>query len=510
MTHSDHNKRIAKNTLMLYFRLILTMAVSLFTSRVILNTLGIEDFGIRNVVDGVVVMFSFLSGTMATATQRFFSYELGRRDIGKLKQIFSQSYLIYFLIACLVVVLAETIGLWFVSHKLVIPADRMNAALWVYHFAVASFFLSIMVSLYIALVIAHEDMGFFAYVSIMDVALKLLVVYLLVLFPVDKLKLLGMLTFGVGVITLLVYYIYCRRKYAYCRFQFSWNKQLLAELGQFAGWNLFGTLAWLGRSQGINIVLNMFFGPAVNAAQSIAIQVNAAVSSFSQNFTSAVNPPIIKSYAGNDMPYVWSLVFRSSKFSFLLLWGLSLPILFEADTILALWLKTVPGYTPVFVRLVLMDALLTSFTFPLAALNQATGNIKLYQAGVGLLLLLNLPIAIYLFKAGYPPPSCLVTGVVISFIALFLRMAILHRQVRFPVSAYCKGVLLRAVVVAVLSVIPPAYIVFWMPPGPGRLLLTALTCVVTFVLVAYVAGLNRPEREFLRGKVGRMLARVVS
>src|SRR5690554_2679044 len=406
---------------MLYFRMILTMLVSLYTSRVILNTLGVEDYGIYNVVGGVVSMFAFFNSAMSSATQRFLSYEIGKGDFVQLRKTFNATQIIHICIAVFIFILAETVGLWFVKNYLVIPPERLNAAIWVYHFSVLSFMVSIIQVPYNATIIAHERMNVYAYVSIIEVLLKLLIVFMLTWITYDKLILYGILHFGVMFLIAAIYRIYTRKNFEESKFEVVKDKGLYKTLISYSGWNLFGNIAGVAQGQGINIILNIFFGPVVNAARGIATQVQSAVNSFVSNFQMAVKPQIIKSYAANEKDYMISLIIQSSKYSFYLLFILSLPIILEVDQILKIWLITVPEYASIFTVLVLVIILINSISGPLMTAVQAAGKIAIYQAVIGTLLFLTLPISYVFLKLGYPPEVTLYITIVIEVIALIFR-----------------------------------------------------------------------------------------
>ncbi|RYF23466.1 MAG: lipopolysaccharide biosynthesis protein, partial [Flavobacteriales bacterium] len=440
ITGSNH-KKIAKNTLLLYFRMMLTMAVSLYTVRVVLNTLGVEDYGIYNVVGGIVTTFSFLSSTMASASQRFFAFELGRKDYVRLKNIFSISTTIYAGIAICIFLLAESVGLWVLNHKLIIPADRMDAANWIYQFSIFSFMLTIMTLQLDAIIMAREHMAFYAYVSIFEVVLKLAIVYGLVLFEMDKLKLYAVLTFFATLFIRLLYYLYCKKRFAETRYTFFWDKPLFKELVGYSGWNLFGTLTSITFNQGVNLLLNVFFGPAVNASRGIAYQINNAVASFSNNFYSAVRPQIIKSYAEDKVEQMVKLVFNTTRYSFYLLMLLSMPLLLATGFFLKLWLNIVPEHAEKFAQLTILFSLINLLQIPISTAVHATGKIKRYQFIIGIIMLLCLPMSYVALKLGSPPEIAFVMMIVVSIVALGFRLVILKELIYFKYTHYIKQVL---------------------------------------------------------------------
>lgn len=497
MLNSENNKRIAKNTLLLYFRMILTMLISLYTVRVVLKTLGVVDYGIYNVVGGVVVMFSFLSRTMSSASQRFFAFEIGNKNIGQLKKIFSLTITIYIGISLLVLILSETIGLWFLNAKMNIPAERMEAANWIYQFSIFSFIMTIMTVPYNASIIAHENMKVFAYVSIFEVFMKLAIVYFLLLFSVDKLKLYAVLMFFATTIVTLVYRTICYRKYDECRYKFIWDKNLFQKLMSYSGWNLFGTVASILNNSGLNILLNIFFGPVVNAARAVAFQVNSVINQFVTNFITAVNPQITKYYANNERENMIKLVFQSSKLAYFLLFILSMPVLLETHFILALWLKQVPEYTVLFVRLVILTAMIDSISYPLMTSAQATGKIKRYQTIVGSVLMLNLPISYFFLRFGAPPETTMYVSMVISMLCLFLRVWILKGMIDFPVSAFVKKILYVLIAVSVLSYLLPLTIVMTLDESFWRFAIVALVSPLVSLSLIFLIGINSAERNFL-------------
>lgn len=507
-TSSQNNRRIAKNTMMLYFRMILTMIVSLYTSRVILNTLGVEDYGIYNVVGGVVSMFAFFNSAMSAATQRFLSFEIGKGDFAQLRKTFNATQIIHIGIAGVIFILAETVGLWFVKTYLVIPPERLNAAIWVYHFSVLSFMVSIIQVPYNATIIAHERMNVYAYVSIIEVSLKLLIVFMLTWITYDKLKLYGILHFGVVFIIAAIYRVYTRSNFEESKFEFVKDQKLYKTLISYSGWSMFGNIAGVAQGQGVNIILNIFFGPVVNAARGIAVQVQAAVNSFVTNFQMAVNPQIIKSYAANERQYMTSLIIQSSKYSFYLLFLLSLPIILEVDQILKLWLKTVPDYASIFTVLVLVVILITSISGPLMMAVQATGKIAIYQAVIGTLLILNLPISYIFLKVGYPPEVTLYITICLEILALIFRFFFLKRLIDFPVLLFIKEIIFRNILVILLSVSIPLIVKTSLDANIWRLLIVIFLTILWNSIVIYFVGLNKSERKLIQESLHKILFRI--
>ena len=502
--NSQNNKRIAKNTLMLYVRMILIMLVSLYTSRVILKALGVEDFGLYNVVGGVVVLFTFINNAMVTSTQRFLNFEIGRNDIEEAQKVFSASLNIHFLIAGIFLLLAETVGLWFLNQYIQIPDGRETAANWVYQFSVIVSILNIIRSPYNAAIIAHEHMSFYAYVSIIEVILKLAIVYMVYLFA-DRLIAYAFLMMLVTLIVLGVYYIFCRKKYQICKYRFEYDKKRYLSLASFSGWSLFGSLANMGASQGINIILNMFFGVAVNAAMGIANQVNAAVYQFVSSFQTAFNPQIIKSYAAGDRTYFISLIMNTSRYSFLLLFLLALPIYICCPEILSIWLGTVPEYAVEFCRLMLLFLLIDAVQGPLWVSAQATGKIKNYQILMSVLILLNLPITYVLLVFFKNPEIALIVRVAVNFITAVARVIYLNHLYDFPIWIYMKEVIFRCLLVLLVAYPVPHLVHKMMGMTIVDTIANILIDLVCAVSVIAIVGLRSKERILIVNKAKQML-----
>jgi O-antigen/teichoic acid export membrane protein len=505
---ASNTTRIAKNTLMLYFRQILIMLVSLYTVRVILNTLGAEDYGIYNVVAGVVTMFGFLSNSMATSSQRYFSFEIGRKDFEQLKKVFSLSLTIYVLIGVLVLVLGETIGLWLVNNKLVIPVERKEAAFWIYQFAILSFLFTMITTPYMASVIAHENMNVYAYISILEVALKLFIVFVLRWIAFDKLILYGILMFLITFINTAIYRIICTKKYNECKFRFFWDYALFKEMTSFVGFNLIIAVSGIIRGQGINILLNIFFGPIVNAARAIAVQVKNAVDSFAQNFATAFRPQIVKSYASGNMDHMLTIVFSASKGIFFLLFFFILPLQLELSLILQLWLKQVPLYVLSFTRILLLNVLIDAISIPLAGASQATGRIKVYQMVVGGILILNLPIALVVLKLGFSAISVQIICVILSLIALSARIIILSRQIQFSIKYYFKSIIIPIVMVSLLSSVLPILFSFIIPQGIVNLFVVIIVSIISTSIFSYVIGFDTKEKCIIKGIILNKMLRI--
>jgi O-antigen/teichoic acid export membrane protein len=471
------------------------MGVSLYTSRIVLNTLGVEDFGIYNVVGGVVMMLSFLNSSMSTATQRFLSFEIGKNDYGQLKNVFSMSVNIHAIIAVAIFVLAETIGLWFLNAKLNIPVERMVAANWVYQFSVLSFMVTVLSVPYNATIIAHERMNVYAYVSIVEVVLKLAIVFALVWFGYDKLKMYAILIFCVSVIVWVIYRFYCRRNFMESNYSFFWDKSLYKTLMNFAGWNIFGNLAWVMMNQGLNLLLNIFFGPIVNAARGIAFQVNAAVVIFVNNFRIAINPQIIKSFAVGDNEYMKKLVFEGAKYSFYLLLFLTLPMLLETNIILKIWLKIVPDYAVIFCQLVLVSTLIQCFDASFGIVFQAIGKIKENQLMSGGTYLLILPVSYVLLKLNFPPPAVFWVQIAVTIIVAFvIKFYLLTKMFSMRPMDYLEKLILPVLKVSMLAIIMPILVKISMAEGFLRLFLVSCTSIFSVLVTIYYIGMNKETR----------------
>ncbi|MBN2602836.1 MAG: polysaccharide biosynthesis protein [Candidatus Thermoplasmatota archaeon] len=469
----------------------------MYTVRVVLDVLGAEDYGIYNVVAGVVSMFGFLSNAMATACQRYFSFELGRKDYEQLKKTFSVSISIYILIAIVVVILAETVGLWFVHNKLVIPQDRIQAARWIYQASIITFIFTILTIPFMAAIIAYEDMNIYAYVSIFEVVLKLGIVFLLPLFNVDTLLFYGLLMALVVLITTTVYRAVCYKKYDICRSKPQWNTVLFKELLSYTGWNMFGSTVGIFKFQAVNIVLNQFFTPIIITARGIASQVNSAVSSFAQNFSTAVRPQIIKSYAAGNISEMNQIIYRSSKGTFLLMFLFTLPLCLEMPFILRVWLKKPPDYTIIFTQLILIDALFDSISYSLKTAAQATGKIKLYQSVVAGFLLLNLPVSYFLLYIGLPAVSVFYLAIILTFFVSIIRLFILKKLFHFLIKNFIFEVIIPLCFTVIFSLVVPVMISIYFSESIYRFILITITSIISIIFYSLIFVFSKSERFIL-------------
>ena len=506
---SDNNKRIAKNTLLLYVRMLFTMAVSLFTSRVILNTLGVEDYGINNVVGGIVTMFSVLSGSLSSSISRFITFELGKGNIERLKTIFSTGVNIQLGMSVLIIIIAEAVGIWFLNTKMNIPTDRMVAANWVFQCAILTFVLNLLSVPYNAAIIAHEKMSAFAYISVVEVSLKLIIVYMLMISPFDRLETYAVLLLLVGAVIRFIYGYYCKRHFEECTYHFVLDKPVLKEMTGFAGWNFLGNGAYMLNTQGVNILMNLYFGVAVNAARGIATQVDAALKQFVNNFTTAVNPQITKSYAQGDLAYMHKLVCRSAKFSAFLMMFFVVPIILETNTILTIWLKTVPDYAVIFLQWIIISSFMdTVLANSLVTSMFATGKIKRYQIIVTTVGCLVFPLSWIAFKLGFEPQVGYILYFFIYTILLFVRLYLLKDMVKLPVMMYIREVLYKLAPVIVVGFAIPGILILTMDASWLRLILVCLLSVLVTAASEYFIGLSNKEKDFVAEKIKLVIGKI--
>ena len=450
MSHQD-TKRIAKNTIFLYVRMIITMLITLYTSRVILNVLGVEDYGVYNIIAGIVVLLAFLQTAMTNASQRYITYELGKGELESVKKVFSMSMTTHITISLLIFFLAETIGLWFINTQLNIPANRMLAANWVYQFSILTFIVNLIRIPYNASIIAYENMSFYAYISIIESILKLLIVYVLCISPSDKLILYAILLCGVAIICTFIYKIYCCKKFLTCNYTYFWDKKLYWQLMRFSGWTMLGGISNVSAQQGGNILLNMYNGVVSNAAFGIANQVSYAVYAFSSNFQIAFNPQITKLHAVGDSLHLNNLVNKASLFSYYLMLLFAVPFMINTEIILKLWLKNVPEYTVGFCQLMVVYQLIDAFQAPLNTLIFSTGKIKNYNIWLSALIFCNIPLSLYLLSIGKSPYYVLGIRAGINLLTAIIRVVYVRYFMNFPSLYYFLHVVLKILAVTVLA-----------------------------------------------------------
>lgn len=499
-------RRIVKNTSLLYVRMLLTMVIGLYTSRVILTVLGISDYGIYNVVGGIVSTLAFLNSAMAAASQRFISYELGIGNMDRLKRIFSTSVNIHLLIAFVIFIGAETIGVWFVNTHLNIEEDRMVAANWVYQFSIFTLMLSIWSVPYNSCIVAHEHMKAFAYISFFESVLKLVIVYCLSIGTSDRLILYGILVFVVTLLVRLCYGIYCKRHFEECSFHFVWDKKLFKGMFSFAGWSILGNLGFSFKDSVSNVILNIFFGTTINAARGIAIQVSGLITTFSTNFAMALNPQITKQYAAGNIEESRSLVYAGARYSFYLLMLITIPFLINSDYILWFWLGVVPEYTGIFIALSLFTSLLHALSGTVTTALQAIGRIKIFQIGLSILMLSEIPIAYILLKAGMSPYAIMYPTLVTYTLAIFFRFYLLKRMIpSYDFRYYVFQVFLKSVLLFVICYFLCDKLHDCFKNSFFNMIVTAFMSLCIIIVVIYLLGMTSIERAVVRKKIVKSL-----
>lgn len=505
----SENKRIAKNTVVLYMRMMVMMFISFFTSRVMLNALGVDDYGINNVVGGLVSMFSILSGSLSSSTSRFLTFGLGKGDMQELKKTFSTTINIHIILAIVVVIAIETIGAWFLNNKMNIPADRLYAANWVLQCSVVGFALGLLSVPYNAAIIAHEKMSAFAYMTIFDAAFKLIIVFAIYYYGGDRLILFSVLMMIQSAIRQFVFWIYCKHNFEECIYIKVWDKKLNKSIFSFAGWNFIGCTAGLMKDQGVNIAINLFTSPAVNAARGIAMQVNGIIGQFIGGFTTALNPQITKSYASGDLKRMHTLIFQGTRLSYYLFMFLSIPVFFEIETILQVWLGQVPEHTVLFSRLVLILSLAEILSYTLITAQNATGKIKNYQIVVGGILLMNFPVSYLLLYLGFFPEITIIVAIVISQICLFARLWFLRGMVKLHVREYVINVYLKVILVTILSLILPAFSYYFLASQPViRFFTLCIVSAISSLFNIYYIGCNKQERALIQNYICRFKRKI--
>ncbi len=505
--HSANNKRIAKNTAFLYVRMIITLLVLLYTSRVVLRVLGVTDFGIYNAVGGVVTLLSFINSSMSIAVQRYLSFDLGKADIASLNKTFNLALLIHFVIAVVVALLAETAGYYLLTHYMKFPPERYDAVLWVFHFSILTCCVRMLQVPYNALVIAFERMGIFAYLSIGEAVLGLSILYILQLGDFDRLKLYAVLVFVVATLITALYALYTSFKIKEIKIRPTWDRPLFQKLLSFASWSALGEMAWAGTMQGVNIVLNIFFGPVVNAARGIAYQVLGAINRFVQGFLTAVNPQVIKRYASGNVQGTFSLTYRAICFSFYLLLFLSLPVILRTEYVLGLWLGQVPPHLVAFCQLALVGTGIDALSNPLATVAKAYGKIRAYQLTVSAILILNLPLSYLGLKLGLRPESSFVIYLFVSAMLIVTRLILLKKMVGMQATDYIRQVAFPIAKWIAVALPVPFILNYFIPQNFGGFVCTTLLSCLCLAIATFFIGLKHGERIAVIGKVKNLIHR---
>lgn len=505
----SNNKQIAKNAAALYFRMIITMLVGLYTSRIILQALGVEDFGIYNVVGGFVSMFSLISGSLQGAVSRFLTYELGTRNHDKLKKVFSTSMFVMIGLSIIIVIATETFGLWYLYNKMVIPTDRFEAAFWCFQISVVAFVLQLVSTPYSSSIISHEKMGVYAYMSILDAVLKLVICYAVMVSPIDRLIFYAILLLLVNVIDQAIYWIYCKRAFAECTLQAIFEKDLFKQMFGFAGWSFIGSSAAVLRSQGANLILNWAGGPVLNAANGIANTICSVVNGFVSNFTQAFNPQITKRYAASEYKSLMQLIIYGSKFSYYLLYLLALPVMLNAHFIFEIWLGVVPEHTVLFTRWIFVFLLAEAVSRPIITAKNATGEIRNYQLVVGGILLLMLPLSYVGLELGLPVEVVPISNAITAFLAIFARMYMLRGD--FPEWSslrYFKDVIVNVLIYSLVASIIPLICYNVIETGWCNLITTTCLSVISCILSVLYVGCNASERDIIMIKTRQIIKRI--
>ena len=508
-SNSSKNKQIAKNTLFLYFRMLFIMCISLYTSRVILEALGVPDYGVYNVVGGFVAMFALISSSLTGACTRFLNFEMGKGTDSQLRMVFSTSLTVHIILACIIAVLCESFGVWYVNNKMVIPESRLIAANWVFQISVLNFCVNLITVPFNAAIIAHEKMSTFAYVSIFEGVSRLFICFLVMWTSFDHLIAYALLYMLVQVSVMIMYQVYCYRNFNECHYRFSIDKQLTKHMFSYSGWHIFGNSASILNRQGVDLVLNLFCGTILNAAKGISNQVMNAVASFASNFMIALNPQITKSYAKGDYEYMLSLLYRGSRFSYYLLFFLSFPILLNTDYIMHIWLKNVPEYAVQLAQLSLVASMIASLSNPLVTAQNATGNVRNYQIVVGGLQLCNLPLCYVALYMGFSPLSVMVVAIIVEILSLIARLIIIPIYIKsFSSVEYIRQVVLKILMVTIVASVIPLIFSKFLTEGFISFVLVSLVCCISSLLSILMIGCTKTEKQIIYNQLDRFLKMV--
>lgn len=498
MADNSSNKRIAKNTIFLSVRMVIVLFISFYTTRVVLQILGVVDYGVYNVVCGFVSMFTFLKTSMSNGIQRFFNYEFGKNGEEGSNKVYCTSIYIQIILALIVLILVESIGLWYLNYKMVIPENRLVAAHWIFQFAILTFVIEIMQAPFVAAVTAHERFNFYAVVSVLDAILKLVLVLILKFVLVDKLIVYGFLMSVISFINIVLYFYYCKKNFKEIVFHRAFDSKLFKKMLGFSGWNMFGSLSGVMKEQGINLVLNLFFGPVVNAARGVALQVNSGIQGFVGNILTPVRPQVVQSYAQGDIHRTMKLTYTISKLGSCFFLMMALPASVEIDYVLKLWLgNNIPNYTNIFTILILANTIINILNGAISTIVHATGFMKDYQLWGSLIGISSVPIASILLKMFSLPEIALITVLICSTIGHLVSLFIVRKLVQMPINDYFKKVVLPIMYVFVVTMLIVFPIRFFLSEGLIRLMIVILWSVLTVFISLFYLGMNREERHFL-------------
>lgn len=505
MAEDTANKRIAKNSIFLSIRMVFVLAITLYTTRAVLGILGVEDYGIYNVVCGFVAMFTFLNTSMSNGIQRFFNFELGKNGVDGAKRVYNTAIFIQIILVLIIVTFAETFGLWYLNNKMVIPESREVAAHFIFQFSVLSFVFVIMQAPFTAAVMAHEKMDFYAVVSIIDAILKLVIVFIVPLVDADKLIIYGLLFALINLSDFVIYYIYCKKNFVEVNFVNLFDKNTFNSMLSFSGWNIFGALSSVMKEQGINLVMNLFFGPVVNAARGVATQVSSGLQSFVQNITVPVRPQVIQSYAQGNIDRTMHLTYSISKLSCCFLYLVSLPILVELQYVLKLWLgNNIPEHTNTFVYIIVITCFISNLNSAISGVVHASGIMRLYQIAGGLAGVLSVPAAYFTLKLGGSPESALWVSFASMLIAQINALLILKTIVKYSIKDYLKQVIAPFVGVLITTVFIPFIPQFFMQEGFARFCLVCFISMTSTLLSIYILALNKGEKNLVLQMVNKI------
>lgn len=498
INHQESNKRLVKNTLTLYLRMILTVGISFYTTRIILKNLGVSDFGLYNVIAGFISMFYMVTSSMAAATSRFITFELGKNNIEQLKKVFSTSINFQILLSFFIIVIGETIGLWFVNTQMVIESDKLFAANIVYQITVLSFIFELLGIPYYSSIIAHEKIKAFAYMTILNVILKLIIAWGIVISPIDKVVFYALCMMTISLLTQFLYFLYCKHNFEECKYKFCFEKTISKQMFSFGGWSFLSSASSMLRGQGVNILLNLFYGTTINAAYGVARQVDSSVKAFSNNFITALNPQITKSYASGDKGHTINLVYKGTKYSYILLYIIALPIMMESDAFLDLWLVEIPQYSTHFVRLILILALAEVILKPLLTLNNATGDIKMYQIILSISQFAVLPISYLLLKLNVEPYFVMYVTIGAELVTMIPRIIINKKHINITLTSFTQEVLIKLLYITFFSFICCYIFIQNVEYSIIRLFGSFIISTLSIIFTTYTFGLDKKEKEFIK------------